>query len=258
MSKDYTTVLGILFAFVLVIGAIILGGKVRVFIDLPSMLIVVGGTFVLTAACFSVNDVVTSIQTTVKNMFYRPVSPTNTAVIALKVAELARKEGVLSLEKHVSRMHSNPFLLKASRVIADGMIPEKIERLLSEDIQTLQERYIRSAAVLRKAAEIAPSMGLIGTLIGLVQMLGGLNDPSTIGPAMAVALLTTFYGALLAFMVFTPLASRLERNAQGELLSLMMYLKTADSIVRQENPRQLETLLNSMLPQSQQIAYFKS
>ena len=104
--------------------------------------------------------------------------------------------------------------------------------------------------------EFSPAMGLIGTLIGLVQMLGNLGDPSTIGPAMAVALLTTFYGAVLANMVFLPLASKLERNSKEEALVSNIYLMGAASIGRQENPRRLEMLINSLLPPSQRVRYF--
>jgi len=110
--------------------------------------------------------------------------------------------------------------------------------------------------VLRKAAEFAPAMGLIGTLIGLVQMLGNLDDPSTIGPAMAVALLTTFYGAVLANMVFSPMASKLERNSAEESMVNTIYMMGAASIGRQENPRRLEMLLNSILPPGKRVQYF--
>lgn len=108
----------------------------------------------------------------------------------------------------------------------------------------------------RKSADIAPAMGLIGTLIGLVQMLGNLDDPTKIGPAMAVALLTTLYGAILSTMVFTPLASKLERNTNEELLISQLYLEGILSIARQENPRQLETVMNTLLPPSKRVRYF--
>ncbi len=114
----------------------------------------------------------------------------------------------------------------------------------------------KSAGVFRKAAEVSPAMGLIGTLVGLVQMLGNLEDPSSIGPSMAVALLTTFYGAILAHMVFSPLASKLERNSDEEALVQNFYLLGAASIVRQENPRRLEMVLNALLPPASRLRYF--
>jgi chemotaxis protein MotA len=118
------------------------------------------------------------------------------------------------------------------------------------------QRHHKSASVLKKAAEFAPAMGLIGTLIGLVQMLGNLDDPASIGPSMAVALLTTFYGAVLANMVFSPMASKLERNSGEEAIVNSIYVMGASSIGRQENPRRLEMLLNSVLPPAKRIQYF--
>ncbi|MCW8835765.1 MAG: MotA/TolQ/ExbB proton channel family protein, partial [Rhodospirillales bacterium] len=133
---------------------------------------------------------------------------------------------------------------------------EEVEAIMRQDMHATIQRHSKSTNVLRKAAEFAPAMGLIGTLIGLVQMLGNLDDPSTIGPSMAVALLTTFYGAVLANMVFMPLASKLERNSGEEALVNNVFLLGATSIGRQENPRRLEMLLNSLLPPTKRVRYF--
>ena len=118
------------------------------------------------------------------------------------------------------------------------------------------ERHRRSASILRRAAEISPAMGLIGTLIGLVQMLANLSDPESIGPAMAVALLTTFYGAILGTAVLSPMAAKLERNSNEEAMLRSMVMIAMSSIARQDNPRRLEMLLNSELPPSKRIKYF--
>ena len=122
--------------------------------------------------------------------------------------------------------------------------------MLERERQATYVRHKASSAVLRRSAEVAPSMGLIGTLVGLVQMLGRLEDPSTIGPAMAVALLTTFYGAILATMVFSPLANKLERNAAEESLVNHIFTITAAAVARQDNPRKLEMNLNTILSPS--------
>jgi chemotaxis protein MotA len=111
--------------------------------------------------------------------------------------------------------------------------------------------------MLRRASEIAPAMGLIGTLIGLVQMLGALDDPTKIGPFMALALLTTLYGALLAYMVLTPLASKIDRNSDEELLINKIYLLSIISIGHQENPRKLERMINSVLPPAKRVSVYK-
>jgi len=124
------------------------------------------------------------------------------------------------------------------------------------ELHAIADRHNKGADILRRAAEVAPAMGLIGTLVGLVQMLGNLDDPSAIGPAMAVALLTTFYGAVLGNMVFAPLASKLERKSDEEALLNEIYLLGITSIARQESPRRLEVLLNTILPPANRISYF--
>ena len=141
-------------------------------------------------------------------------------------------------------------------MVVDGTHADAVERVLANDIQAMQNRHLQSANVLRKAADVAPAMGLIGTLVGLVQMLTNLDDPSNIGPAMAVALLTTFYGAVLSNMVFSPLAAKLERNSDQEALLHNLYAMAAVSISKQENPRRLEMLLNTVLPPAKRLRFF--
>ena len=141
-------------------------------------------------------------------------------------------------------------------MLLEGATGNEIEPIMQGEMRAAARRHTRTVGVLRKAAEISPAMGLIGTLIGLVQMLGNLDDPSSIGPSMAVALLTTFYGAVLANMVFMPLAGKLERNSSDEELLNSVYMVGAVSIGRQENPRRLEMLINSILPPSKRVSYF--
>ena len=141
-------------------------------------------------------------------------------------------------------------------LVVDGTPGEEVERILRREVLSQSQRSRISAEVFRRAAEVAPAMGLIGTLVGLVQMLSNLDDPSSIGPAMAIALLTTFYGAVLAYMVFSPLASKLEQRNDDDTLVQTVYLTGAASIGRHENPRRLEMLLNAILPPAHQIQYF--
>jgi chemotaxis protein MotA len=174
----------------------------------------------------------------------------------LELADYVRRSGILKLQgAPLARFAREPFLHRGLKLLIDG-IPEKdIGDILREDIGAANERHARAVAVLRKAAEIAPAMGLIGTLIGLVQMLGNLGDPSVIGPAMAVALLTTFYGAVLANMVLSPLAAKLERNAAEESLIQQLFLTGILGIARKDNVRRLEIVLNSMLPADAKVQY---
>jgi Flagellar motor component len=157
-------------------------------------------------------------------------------VRAIMLAENARRNGILSLQGHLAELVDTPFFYKGIAMVVDGIPGDDVELLLQRDVQATLQRHDKAANVLRKAAEVSPAMGLIGTLIGLVQMLGNLDDPSTIGPSMAVALLTTFYGALLANMVFMPLAAKLERNSSEEALVNQIYMMGVASISRQRIP----------------------
>ena len=127
---------------------------------------------------------------------------------------------------------------------------------MGQEVDALLERHRRAASIIRRGSEVAPAMGLIGTLVGLVQMLAQLDDPSSIGPAMAVALLTTFYGAILGTIVLGPLSGKLERNSNSEAMIKNLVLTAMGSIARQENPRRLEMLLNSELPPDKRIRFF--
>jgi chemotaxis protein MotA len=250
------TLIGLVAGFALLSAAILLGGSAAAFIDLPSLLIVVGGTLAVVTMCFSRADVQTMLKVVASTIASASPDPTTAAVRALELAEHARSRGVLHLEKLLHEQTDSSFLRKAFSMVADGAAISELEEVMHNDIQATLHRVRRSAAVLRRAADYAPAMGLIGTLVGLVQLLGRLDDPQQIGASMAVALLTTFYGAVLANMVLSPLAVKLERNAADEELVCLVYLMSAVSISRQENPRRLELLVNSVLPPSMRVSYF--
>ncbi|WP_422367625.1 motility protein A [Pelagibius sp.] len=257
-SVDFATLLGVSGAFAMIVGAMMLGGQPEAFLDIPAVLIVIGGTFLVTTVSFSLGEVGQAQGVMFRAAVYHSETPENAVVQALYLADLARKKGRLKLQNVMEDLYQAPFLYKAITLVVDGLPAEEVERILAQESQTTYARHLRSAGVLRRAGEVAPAMGLIGTLIGLVQMLGNLDDPSAIGPAMAVALLTTFYGAVLANMVFTPLASKLERNAQIEAVVRQVYTIGAASISRQENPRRLELMLNTILAPRQRVDYFHS
>jgi len=255
-SFDIATIVGLISGFAMIIAAIMLGGAPESFINPPSILIVIGGTFAITTICFSFREMFGTLGVISHALMRNTQRPFDAAYKALQVAEVARKQGVLALQNVVNDIRDEPFFHQGISMVIDGTPGEEVEHILRRELMSMLQRHRQSASVLRKMAEFAPAMGLIGTLIGLVQMLGNLQDPTTIGPAMAVALLTTFYGAVLANMVFLPLASKLERNSADEALLHQIFLLTSASIGRQENPRRLEMMLNSILPPSQRIKYF--
>lgn len=245
---DYSTVIGIMLTLVIIAMGIYLGkGKVLSFVDFPSFLIVICGTFLVVTACFSFKDIYNLFPTIFHMIFFHVDEPRIAAQLALDVAKVARTEGLREFEGKVQFMSDDPIFIKGAMLVADQALPETIERILTQDIAYNYEKHGKVVNILRKSGEVSPAMGLIGTLIGLVQMLSSLSDVSKIGPAMAIALLTTFYGALLSYVVFYPLASKVERNAREELINAKIYLKAFTSIARKENPRHLEILINSML-----------
>ncbi|NQW00051.1 MAG: MotA/TolQ/ExbB proton channel family protein [Rhodospirillales bacterium] len=253
---DVATVVGISCGFAMIAAAIVLGGSPASFINPPSILIVIGGTLAITTACFSTADMGRTFQVAGKTVFHSSRLPSEVSMEVLQIAEVARKKGVLSLQNILGSIESEPFLHKGILMVVDGTPGDEIEAIMKRDLQATVQRHIQSANVLRKMGEFAPAMGLIGTLIGLVQMLGNLDDPKTIGPSMAIALLTTFYGAVLSNMVFLPLAAKLEKNSREEALINNVYMMAATSIGHQENPRRLEMLINSILPPAHRVRYF--
>ena len=253
---DFATLLGLLAALALIGGAIFFGGSWIAFLDLRAILLVVAGTFAVTAVSYSVREIVQAQPIMLRTLFHSGQLPNEAAMRMLQLSERARRRGILQLQSELYALRAEPFLHRAMTMLVDGITVEEIERNLTFETHAMMQRHVRSTGILRRASEVAPAMGLIGTLIGLVQMLGSLNSPERIGPAMAVALLTTFYGALLANVVFLPLASKLERNSATELLINQIYILGALSMGRQENPRRLELVLNTILPASQRVKYF--
>ena len=256
VSLDLTTVLGLVLTFVLIAGAIMIGKSDANFFNIPSFLIVILGTMTVTSISFSWEELLNAGKIIGNSLFRKKHRASLMAKQLLDIAVLAKKRGILALASVESELKKDPHLYKAAQIVTDGYEVNDIERILSQDLDSLVERHRRSANILRRAAEIAPAMGLIGTLIGLVQMLANLQNPDTIGPAMAVALLTTFYGAILGTAVLSPMAAKLERNSNEEATIRSLIMIAMSSIARQDNPRRLEMLLNSELPPSEQIKYF--
>ena len=255
-TLDAATIFGLLGAFALIALAIYLGGSFASFIQLPAILIVFGGTAAATTVCFSLAEMRGTGGVVAKTFFHTVREPAHAAVHVMQLAQMARRHGVLSLQDILDTLRFEPFLQKGVSMVVDGVPGDEVEAILRRDVVAMAQRHMRVASIFRRASELAPAMGLIGTLIGLIQMLGNLDDPSTIGPSMAIALLTTFYGAVLANVVLVPLASKLERNSSLEELVNMIYVLGVASIGRQENPRRLEMLVNSIMPPANRIRFF--
>jgi chemotaxis protein MotA len=256
-GADRATLLGLGGAFLLVLLAIAMGGSLGAFFDLSSVLIVLGGTVAVTTVSFSLGEMSRVPRLVLQAVVGNHADPSAAALDAIQIADAARRQGHPVLEDTLRKPSIPALQRQAFNMVLDGTQPDEIERSLRRELQATAARHRASVEILRRAAEVAPAMGLIGTLIGLVQMLSTLDKPSGIGPAMAVALLTTFYGAVTANMLLLPVAAKLERNSQQEMLALNIHLLAALSIARQDNPRRLETTLNSALPPARRITYFQ-
>ncbi|MBO6825261.1 MAG: MotA/TolQ/ExbB proton channel family protein [Sneathiella sp.] len=256
MKPDFATIVGLFGGFAVVTAAVIVGGSYTAFYNLPSVLIVIVGTFLVTTMSYSLLDIIKSQKLIARTLFLHSDRPVDIAYSMMDLAERCRGKGILKLQDYVTRLDDQSFQHKALQLVVDGLPAEEVNKILRNELSAMTARHSSSAGILHRAAEVAPAMGLIGTLVGLVQMLANLSDPSTIGPAMAVALLTTFYGAVLANMFFSPLASKLEKNSAEEALINRIFIATATSIGRQENPRRLEMLLNTLLPPTERVQYY--
>lgn len=255
MGIDWVTILGLMIAVGLIVSAIMMGNNAN-FFNIPSVLIVVLGTIAVTSVSYSTEELRRMGGILGNSMFIRHYKPSTMARQLMDLAMVARKNGLLALSSLDRELRKDPHLSKAVQIVTDGYNAEDVARVLSQDLDALMERHRRSASILRRGAEVAPAMGLIGTLVGLVQMLAQLQDPESIGPSMAIALLTTFYGAILGTVVLAPLAAKLERNSNHESLIRSLIMQAMISIANQENPRRLEMILNSELPPLERIRYF--
>lgn len=243
---DLATVLGIVSAVGIMLISIMTGGGLQMFFSIPSILIVGGGTVGATLVNFPLKEVL-GVVGVVKNAFLQRVRTTRDVIpYIVKLAQQARKEGLLALESSAKEA-PDPLLGKGIKMAVDGYEPQSIEKILATEIDYLRDRHDKGAELFQAMGAYAPAMGLIGTLIGLVQMLQSMDDPSSIGPAMAVALLTTFYGAVMANIFFLPLAGKLRNRSSEEYLVKALMIEGILSITAGDNPRIIEQKLHAFL-----------
>ncbi|MFO7726779.1 MAG: motility protein A [Desulfonatronovibrio sp.] len=244
---DLATIIGLILAFGLVGSAIVFGGSPLVFINIPAALIVFGGTIGATLVNYPLGHVLGVIGIVKQTFMTRVDNPSVIIEQFMDYANKARREGILSLEPILKDI-DDQYLKKGLQLTVDGLEPQTIQEIMETEISYLEERHETGSEILGVMGAFAPAMGMIGTVIGLVQMLQSLDDPSAIGPAMAVALITTFYGAILANLLFNPMAGKLKTRSKEEILGKEMMLEGILCISKGENPRIIEEKLNSYLP----------
>jgi chemotaxis protein MotA len=225
---DIATLIGSMLGLGLLLGATALSGSLAAFIDLPSLMIVIGGTLAATFLIESSSNVVGALKVARHALFQPSRDCVETVQRILELSHTARHKGVLALgDVRVE----DAFLAKGLRLAVSGLDREEIRETLNAELVSMKQRHQRGQRMFKFMGSTAPAMGMIGTLIGLVQMLQTLNDPSRIGPAMAVALLTTLYGAVTAFLVCNPIAAKLERRSAEESAHMSVVIEGVDAIV---------------------------
>ena len=227
-----------------------LDGNVMDFVNIPSVFIVFGGVIASTVVSYPL-EALKNLGKLMGNAFkLKKVDFQADIENIVSIANIARREGILALEDSVKEMN-DPFMQKGIMLIIDGSDPELVKSVLETELVFVRERHSSGQAILLQMSSYSPAYGMIGTLVGLINMLKRLNDPSSLGPSMAVALVTTFYGVILANLLFTPMAKKLAAQSADECLRKEMVLEGILSIQDGENPRIIREKLNAFLPHSQ-------
>ncbi len=244
---DLATIVGIIGALALIIISMLMSGEMGMFINMPSIVIVVGGSVFAVMAKFGLGQFLGAFKVAAKSFSSRLPDPNDLIDEVVGLADEARKGGLLSLE---GREVSYDFLARGIQLLVDGHDPEVVKGLLAKDRNQAGRRHRIGASIFSALADVAPSMGMVGTLIGLVAMLANMDDPKAIGPAMAVALLTTLYGALIASVVCGPIADKLKLRADEESLLKSLVIDALLAIQNGQNPRIIDAMLRNYLPEA--------
>lgn len=241
---DLSTIIGLVIGSVLVLSAIVLGESPMIFLNVRSLLLVVGGTLGVTFIKNPLHRVFGSVGVIRNAFFGRTISTKKLIDDLVQLSRKARRESLLSLERVEVE---DEFLQRAIRLAVDGMEPNAMRNILETEIDFLVERHKTGQELMEGIAASAPAFGMIGTLIGLVNMLSSLDDPASIGTAMAVAVLTTLYGALIAYLFANPIAEKLRHRSREEVVARMIVLQGVLSIVEGDHPASVEQKLLAFL-----------
>ncbi|MFP4163352.1 MAG: motility protein A [Chitinispirillaceae bacterium] len=252
---DLATIIGLGLAGALVLFGIKLP-NIAAFIDPPSLLITVGGAISATIAAFPASKLMNSMGVLKNAFFVKKQTPVDTIRQLVEFAEQARREGILALEARAAEVKDD-FLKKGIQLAVDGTEPDLIKDILSTEISFTETRHEEGAKIFDFLATMGPSFGMIGTLVGLVLMLGNMQDVESIGPNMAVALITTFYGSLLANAICLPIVEKLKTYSQKEILIKELMLEGIMSLQSGDNPRIVEQKLTVFLEPGLRAAAMK-
>lgn len=242
---DLGSVVGSISGIFLIVAAIFIGGDIHNFWNIPGLMIVLGGTVSTTLLTFQFKDVVTAFRAAYFAFTMDKKDPNSMVATMIKLSEISRRQGILGLSNIKTKSR---FLKKACALIADGSEEETIRSTLRTEIESLKMRHFIVQDIFRKMGMYSPAFGMLGTLIGLIQMLSKLQDPSQIGPSMSVAILTTFYGSLLSTLFCLPIAGKLKARTVYEVINLEIVFEGAIGILDNNNPIIVYERLSSYIP----------
>lgn len=250
---DLGTLIGLGLGFMLICGAIVLKTSIMTFIDVASLVVVAGGTVAAVLVAFPMGQVFKFAGIFKKAVFAAPIDSVSQVKALVKLAEVARRDGILSLESQLADDSYDEFLTRGLRMAIDGQDPSVIEAAMEKEVEMLMERHAAGRALFDGVGKYAPAFGMIGTLIGLVIMLQNMSDPSALGPAMAVALITTFYGSVIANVLAIPIADKLGIRSEQEITARILIIRGVMSIQAGDNPRVVQQKLMAFLNAKERV-----
>lgn len=244
---DIATIVGLLAAVALLVISILMNGNLMTFVDVPSIILVFGGSLAATLMCFPLRSALKVASVAKKVLLSKMPDPVDQVATLVRLAEVARRDGILSLENHLTDGAYDEFMVRGLRMAIDGQDPAVIQTAMEQELETLMERHMIGKATFETLGKYAPAFGMLGTIMGLILMLKNMDDPAALGPGMALALITTFYGSLLSNVFFLPIADKLGQRSGEEIASKVLIIRGVMSIQSGDNPRIVQQKLMAFL-----------
>ena len=243
---DLASLVGVVAGMGLVLASILMNSGLDLFINIPSAMIVIGGTLAATLIAFPINEVMKVMGLFMRVFMVKQSNQYQLIESMVGICNVARKGGVLAIESKLKEI-DNDFLKKGLELTVDGKDEATVNALLKREVKQLQSAHKDGWEIFNQMGAFAPAFGMVGTLIGLIQMLSDLSDVSTVGPKMAIALITTFYGAVVANLIFIPMTVKLKRRSATESLEMQLILEGIGYIRKGVNPRFMQDVLENYL-----------
>lgn len=248
---DIATIVGTVACLALLVVSILMSGSLLTFVDIPSLILVGGGAVAATLMCFPLGSMFKLMGVTKKVLLCKAGDPVGHVMTLVRLAEVARRDGILSLENHLAEGNYDEFMVRGLRMAIDGQDPAVIQTAMEQEVETLMERHGTGKALFETLGKYAPAFGMLGTIMGLILMLKNMDDPAALGPGMALALITTFYGSLFSNVFFLPVADKLGVRSAEEISIKLLIIRGVMSIQSGDNPRIVQQKLLSFLDRKQ-------